>query len=120
MKWVGSRASSSRGSCSSTCPTKSGDFAGAPREGLMSSTSCRDAAAFFQPLAHPRHEPAHVQQLVHECRECLAPVLVALGEVAHDALLEVDLQLVPLVNAYGRLRRLEDGVAHVDRVAKED
>ena len=43
-----------------------------------------------------------------------------LREVAHDPLLEVDLELVALVHALGRLRRLEDRVAHVDRVAEED
>src|SRR5712691_7418949 len=120
MKWVGSRASSSRGSCSST--------------GLMSSTRGRlprlrgrwgasagwGAPFFFQPLAHPRHQPAHVEELVHEFREGFAPILIALREVAHDPLLEVDLELVTLIDPLGRLWRLKDGVAHVDRVAKED
>src|SRR5882762_11634249 len=101
MKWVGSRASSSKGSCSST--------------GLISSTRCRDAPLFFQPLAHPRHQPAHVEQLIHELGERLGAVLVALREVAHDALLEVDLELVPLVHAFSRLRRLKDRITHVDR-----
>src|SRR5882762_10430981 len=100
MKWVGSRASSSRGSCSST--------------GLMSSTRCRDAPLFFQPLANPRHEPAHVQELVHEARKGLAAILIALREVAHDTCFEVDLELVALVNPLCRLRRLENRVAHVD------
>src|SRR6266566_356431 len=120
MKWVGSRASSSRGSCSST--------------GLMSSTCCRlprrwgrwrasarwGPPSFFQAFAHPRHQPAHAQELVHELRERLRAVLVALREVAHDALLEVDLELVSFVHAFRRLWRLKDWVPHVDRVAKED
>src|SRR6267378_8055495 len=106
MKWVGSRARSSRGSCSCT--------------GLISSTRCRDAPLFLQPLAHPGHQPAHAQELVHELGERFGSVLVALGEVAHDSLLEVDLELVALVYAFGSLWRLKDWVAHVDRVAKED
>src|SRR5205809_4124787 len=92
-KRFGSRARSSSGSCSST--------------GFSLSTRGSGAPALFQPLAHPRHETAHPQQLVHELRERLAPVLVALGEVADDPFLEVDLELVALLHALGRLRRLE-------------
>src|SRR6266850_3968827 len=106
MKWVGSRASSSRGSCSST--------------GLISSTRGRDAPFFFQALPHPRHQPAHVEELVHELRKGLAPIFVTLREVAHYPLLEIDLELVTLIDPLGSLWRLKDRVAHVDRVAKED
>src|ERR1700694_6049433 len=67
-KRVGSRAKSSSGSWSSTG---------------LSSTSCRHASAFFQSLAHPRHQPAHLQELVHEAREGLRSIFVALAEVAH-------------------------------------
>src|SRR5947208_8361115 len=105
-KRLGSRASSSRGSCSST--------------GLISSTRCRGAPPLFQLLAHPRHQAAHAQQLVHELWKRLAAILIALGEVADDALFEVDLELVAFLNALRRLRRLEDRVTHVDRVPKED
>src|ERR1044072_1796683 len=104
---VGSRASSPSGSWSST--------------GLRSSTGGRRfAAPLLQSLADPGNEPSHLQQVGHELRERLRPVLVALREVANDALLEVDLELVALLHRLGRLRRLEDRVAHVDRVAEED
>src|SRR5712691_6100753 len=105
-KRLGSRASSARGSCSST--------------GLMSSTRCRRATPLFQLLAHPRHQAAHTQQLVHKLGKRLAAILIAFREVADDAFLEVDLELVSLLDALRRLRRLEDRVTHVDGVAKED
>src|SRR6266536_6538308 len=106
-KWVGSRASSWSGSCSST--------------GLMSSTGrWRLAASLFESFADPGHEPAHLQEVGHELREGLSPVFVALREVADDAFLEVDLKLVALFDGLRRLRRLHDRIAHVDRVAEED
>src|SRR6266508_6093395 len=105
-KRVGSRASSSSGSWSST--------------GLMSSTRGSLLSSLLQPLSHPRHQPAHLQQVGHELGKGLGAVFVALGEVADDALLEVDLELVALLDRLRGLRRLEDRVAHVDRVAEED
>src|SRR4029077_7289414 len=93
-KRVGSRASSPSGSCSST--------------GLMSSTNARRLAALFQLLANPGNEAAHAKQLVHELWKRLAPVLIALGEVADDPLFEVDLKLVALVDPLRGLRRLKD------------
>src|SRR5579872_1347963 len=102
----GSRASCSSGSCSST--------------GLDSSTSSLEAAPLLQLLANPRHQAAHVEELVHELRESLAAVLVAFREVAHDTLLEVHLELVTVLDRLGGLGRLEDGISHVDRVAKKD
>src|SRR5256885_6613735 len=105
-KRLGSRASSSRGSCRST--------------GLISSTSGRSSPALFQLFAHPWNEAAHAQQLVHELGKSLAPILVALREVTDDAFLEVDLQLVAFLDRLRGLRRLQDRVAHVDRVAEED
>src|SRR5439155_25153683 len=99
-KRLGSRASSSSGSRSST--------------GFMSSTRGGHLPPLFELLAHPRHEPAHAQQLVHELGKGLAAILVALGEVADDAFFEVDLQLVALLDPFRRRRRLQDGVAHVD------
>src|SRR6266513_68438 len=105
-KRFGSRARSSSGSWSST--------------GFSLSTRGSGAPALFQPLAHPRHQPAHAQELVHELRERLASVLVALGEVADDPFIEIHLELIALLHRLRRLRRLQDRVAHVDRVAKED
>src|SRR6266566_7825642 len=88
-KWVGSRASSWSGSCSST--------------GLMSSTGRRRlAASLFESFADPGHEPAHLQQVGHELRKGFGPVLVALREVADDAFLEVDLELVTFLDGLGR------------------
>src|SRR2546429_5636813 len=86
----------------------------------MSSTRGGHPPPLFELLAHPRHESAHTQQLVHELRKGLAAILVALDEVADDAFFEVDLQLVALLDPFRSLRRLQDRVAHVDRVAKED
>src|SRR6266851_5838134 len=107
LKRVGSRASSSSGSCKSTGLSKSG-------------RRFRGPAPFFEAPAHPRHQPAHAQQLVHELRKRLAAVLVAAREVADDPFVEVDLELVAFVHGFCRLRRLEDGIAHVDGVAEED
>src|SRR5437879_5004140 len=86
----------------------------------MSSTRRGHSTPFFELLAHPGHEPAHAQQVVHELRKGLGAIFVAFGEVADHAFLEVDLELVAILHRLGRLRRLKDGVAHVDRVAKED
>src|SRR2546426_2383646 len=86
----------------------------------MSSTRRGHSTPFFELLAHPRHEPAHAQQVVHELRKGLGAIFVAFGEFADHAFLEVDLELVAILHRLGRLRRLKDGVAHVDRVAKED
>src|SRR6266566_2014843 len=83
-KRFGSRASSSSGSCTST--------------GLTSSTRRGHTLALFQPLAHPRHESAHSQQVVHELRERLGAIFVAFREVADHALVEVDLQLVAVLD----------------------
>src|SRR5207247_1919539 len=86
--------------------------------------SARDGCAapppLLQLLAHPRHEPAHPQQVVHELWKSLGAILVALAHVADHALLEVDLELVAFLYRLGGLRRLQDRVAHVDRVTKED
>src|SRR6266508_4610855 len=105
-KRLGSRASSSSGSWSST--------------GFRSSTRGSLLPSLFQALAHPRHQAAHPKKVVHELRKWLGPVLVAFREVADDAFLEVDLELVTLFHRLGRLRRLQDRVAHVDGVAEED
>src|ERR1019366_9683516 len=75
---------------------------------------------FFQPLANPGHEAAHVHELVHKRGERLTPILVPLAEVPHYALFQVDLELIAFGHPLGSLRRLEDGVAQVDSVAKED
>src|SRR5579864_5532664 len=91
-KVLGSRASSWSGSWSST--------------GSMSSTRWCCAPALGEPLADPRHQPAHRQELVHEIRERLGRVLVAPAEVANDALLEVDLELVTVLDGFGGLGRL--------------
>src|SRR6266508_1730696 len=103
---LGSRARSSSGSWSST--------------GFRSSTRGSLLPSLFQALAHPRHQAAHPKKVVHELRKWLGPVLVAFREVADDAFLEVDLELVTLFHRLGRLRRLQDRVAHVDGVAEED
>src|ERR1700674_2886390 len=91
---VGSRASSASGSCSST--------------GWRASPRRADPPALLQLLAHPGHQPAQAKQLVHELRKRLASVLVAFGEVADHALLQVDLELVTLIDPPRRLRRLGD------------
>src|SRR5436190_19726296 len=98
-KRVAGRASSSRGSCSSTGSEPS------------------SGALLLEPPADPGHEPAHPHQLRHELGKRLGAVLVAGGEVTDHALAQVDLQLVALADRLGRLRRLEDRVAEVDRVA---
>src|SRR2546423_2148996 len=86
----------------------------------MSSTRRGHSTPFFELLAHPRHEPAHAQQVVHELRKGLGAIFVAFGEVGTHASLELALELVAILHRLGRLRRLKDGVANVDRVAKED
>src|SRR5215471_8795645 len=89
--------------------------------GSSSSTgSIPSTLSLLEALPHPWHQAAHPHELGHELRERLGPVLIALGEVADHALLEVDLQLVAGLDGLGRLRRLEDRVAQVDRVAEED
>src|SRR5438105_1471662 len=102
-KRAGSRASSSRGSWSST-----GESSGTRLGPLL------------QALAHPGHQPTHLDQLVHERRKGVAAIFVALREVADDAFVEVDLQLVTLLDRLGGLRGLQDREAEVDRVAEED
>src|SRR5207249_5662228 len=102
------RASSSSGSCRST--------------GLEPSNlrRCfRGLAPLRQTLAHPRHEPAHAQEVVHERWKCLVAILVAAREVADDAFLEVDLELVAFLHGFSRLRRLQYGSARVDSVEVE-
>src|ERR1051325_10102975 len=105
-KRVGSRARSASGSCRST--------------GFMSSTRPSLLSSLLEPLSHPGHEATHLEQVGHELRESLGTVLVALREVADDALLEIDLELVSFLDSLRSLRRLKDRVAHVDGVAEED
>src|SRR5215469_3907031 len=50
----------------------------------------------------------------------LGLVHVAPGEVADDALLQVDLELVALLDGLCRVGRLQDRVAEVYRLAQED
>src|SRR5215813_13519444 len=76
-------------------------------------------ALILQALAHPWHQPAHSHQVRHELRERLGLVRVTPGEVANDALFQVDLELVTLLDGFCSLRRLQDRVAEVDRVAEE-
>src|SRR5260370_32596874 len=70
-------------------------------------------------MADPRHQTAHFEKLVHELREGLRSVLVALREVADHALLQVDLELVAVLDRLARLGRLHDREAHVDGVGED-
>src|SRR5579883_1660036 len=94
----GSLASSSRGSWSSTGPPSTSGTA--PGRSPLPS--------FLEPLFDPGREAAHPQQLGHELGKRLAPELVSAREVADDALLQVDLELVALLDRLRGRRRLQD------------
>src|SRR5207245_6620801 len=67
-------------------------------------SATRGDATFLQAPAHPRHQAAHAQQLVHERWKRFGAVLVAPSEVADDALLQIHLELIPLDHGFSRLR----------------
>src|SRR5215510_16054975 len=100
-KREGGRTRSASGSCSSTLPSVTALPPPPTRlVGLRPQVTGRHGVAtgalFFQALAHPWHQSAHSHQVCHELRKWLGLVHVALGEVADDALLQVDLELVAL------------------------